>query len=433
MDDIYLKVYLDKSELHETNGGLDLTFEEGTMSREAQNRYAQIKNALEGGYLSNLIESLVEGETYSSELLNESQMELLHSLVSSVTSEVGRALVAITVMQLTIKAILPAQSVMLHKGSSSSTSFSWKEGISMRSLDKYYITPVLRKYDLMRLNADGFMMTRSLAENYPYSKVYKAKLRGARKEWLEVVSMLEKDQLNAEDALKYLLSLLINRADNFTTLADKVLGVVAKTQLKSVSEASSLIRKHIDSSGYKARLFEISIHSYFQALQDLKALDGLTINPLSQMRSANKKHGNIGDVELLDGNEIVVSWDAKYGKEYLRDEIEELYEKITSKEYVLKDVGFVTSSKPVIDEEITSRLSELLDLTGNQIEILSFESWLDKYTKDVGGVKDDVLAQAWLIAYTESLAQKRREVAPIDEPCNAWLESLLVILSNDTD
>lgn len=425
MDDIYLKVYLNKSELHEGQDNLVLTFEEGVMSDAAIKRYAAIKSQLEASYLGQLIDGLIEGTTYTSDNLTDQHIQLLNRLVGSVTSEVGRALVAITIMQLTIKALAPEQSVMLHKGSPSGSSFSWKEGISMRTLDKYYITPVLRRYDLIRLNADGIMMTRSLAENYPYSKLYKAQIKGARDEWLEIVLQLEKNTIPAEDALKYLLSLLINRASNFKELADKVLGKIAKLDVKSLGQVRSLIQKHIDASGYKARLFEISIHSYFQALDDLNLLDGLNVKPLSQMRSANKKHGNIGDVELLDGQEIVVAWDAKYGKEYLRDELEEIYEKITKKPYGLQAIGFVTSSNPLLDEEITSRIAEINDLSGNQIEILTFDAWLHKYAKEYGEADSLAIAKAWLKAYAESLAQKRRPAAPIDEPCNAWLESLL--------
>jgi hypothetical protein len=423
MDDVYLKVYLDRSELHEN--GLLLTFEEGAASEEAKRRYAEIKTSLENGYLTNTIDSLIAGSIPSSEQLSDEQMELIKRLVDSVTSEVGRALIGITILQLTVKAVVPEQSIMLHKGSSSSSSFSWKEGISMRSLDKYYITPILRRYELLRLNADGFMMTRSLAENYPYSKVYKAQLKGARVEWLEIVSQLEKGQLNSEEALKYMLSLLINRASGFTELANSVIQASEQISEPSFESVYEIISEHISSSGYKARLFEIAMHSYFQAMQDLRSLDGLDLLPLSQMRSANKKHGNIGDIELLDGQDIVVSWDAKYGKEYLRDEIEELHDKIMGRTTAITRLGFVVSGTPLIDDEIKSRIAEILELTGNQIDILTFAQWLNEYRGDVDSSQ---LGKAWLKAYVESLGQKRREVAPIDEPCNAWLTSLKDIL-----
>ena len=118
-------------------------------------------------------------------------------------------------MQLTIKSIAPEQNIRLHKGSVNRNSFSWQDGISMRVLDKNYVTPVLRKYNLLRLNADGFMMTRSLAENYPYTKLYKARLRGAREQWLNIVEILENGETTPLIALQYLISLLLNQASDF--------------------------------------------------------------------------------------------------------------------------------------------------------------------------------------------------------------------------
>ncbi|WP_223824082.1 hypothetical protein, partial [Candidatus Enterovibrio escicola] len=88
-----------------------------------------------------------------------------------IPARIGRGFTAIL---LTIKSICSEQSIRLHKGSAGGSTFSWKNGIPMRVLDKKYNTPVLRKYDLIRMNADGVFMTRSLAENYPYSELYKA-------------------------------------------------------------------------------------------------------------------------------------------------------------------------------------------------------------------------------------------------------------------
>ena len=81
----------------------------------------------------------------------------MDKLIESVTSEVGRALVGLTILQLCIKSIEPEQNIRLHKGSTNTREFSWRDEISMRSLEKKYITPVLREYELLRLNADGFM------------------------------------------------------------------------------------------------------------------------------------------------------------------------------------------------------------------------------------------------------------------------------------
>jgi len=68
----------------------------------------------------------------------------------------------------------------------------------------------------------------------------------------------------------------------------------------------------------------------------------MILKPLSQMRFANKKHGNIGDIELIENGDIVASWDAKYGKSYLREEVEEVCEKISGHDNI-QVVGFVTN------------------------------------------------------------------------------------------
>ncbi len=33
----------------------------------------------------------------------------------------------------------------------------------------------------------------------------------------------------------------------------------------------------------------------------------------------------------------------------------------------------------------------------------------------------DEIADKWLIAVVESFVQKRQEIAPVDEPCEAWI------------
>ena len=46
-------------------------------------------------------------------------------------------------------------------------------------------------------------------------------------------------------------------------------------------------------------------------MQETLTFPNCSLKPLSQMRSANKKHGNIGDIELLEDRQIVEAWDAK--------------------------------------------------------------------------------------------------------------------------
>ena len=166
----------------------------------------------------------------------------------------------------------------------------------MRVLDKNYVTPALRKYDLIKLNADGIMMTRSLAENYPYTKLYKAQVRGAREHWLNIVEALESGRTEASSTLKYLIFLLLDKTSRFGFLSSELEKISRAFLSKdtSLDKVKRVVFSHIEKSDHAARLMEISMHALMQASIKTGTFEGLELRPLSQMRSSNKKHGNIG-------------------------------------------------------------------------------------------------------------------------------------------
>lgn len=426
MSEPHLRIFYDRSILVDTEGR-ERVFHEGKPSAAAMARLSKIREALSQDYLRKIIEECREPDTQIDDL-PDNQSKLLEVLVDSVTSEVGRALVGLTVMQLCIKCIEPDQCIRLHKSGRGRGAFSWADGIPMRALDKPFITPILREFDLLRLNADGFMMTRSLAENYPYSKLYKAAIRGARTEWLEIVDLLENGSMGPEVALKYLITLLINRSGRFLALADLAVEVTSRylEQVPTADEVVQLIKTFVEKSSYSARVFEISLHALFQVLEDRLVLTGDLI-PLSQMRSANKKHGNVGDIEVTIGHgmlEIVEAWDAKYGKTYLRDELEELSEKMNAHPS-LGTAGFVVDGQPDLRQEILERIQDISELHDVEIHIVSFDEWVHRQMARVEADHDEI-ARDWIRAFVESLCQRRRGRAPIDEPSDIWVTELIV-------
>lgn len=431
VEESYLKVYSNKSE-YVVSGNTE-TFTEGKVTDLTTVRMRLIKDSFGNDFLENIMTEL-KTQTIDFDDLDDIAKENISILVDSVTSEAGRAIVALTVMQMSIKSITSEQNIRLHKGSASKASFSWEDGISMRTLDKTYVTPFLRKYNLIKLNADGFMMTRSLAENYPYTKLYKAQLRGAKKQWLNIVDLLETQDFNSKLALQYILTLLLNKATDFNDSCDKLIDTTTSffSTSKTYNDVKNIIIKHIEDSDHAARLFEVSIHSLLQVVIEVDTFPTYELKPLSQMRSANKKHGNIGDIELLESGEIIVTWDAKYGKSYLRDELDEISEKLIHHDKV-EIIGFVTTETPSRNQEIERKIIEIKEAYGLEIQILQFNDWVEYYIKkvtDTGLLTKDELAKKWLIAYTESLAQKRREIAPIDEPCYEWVSLLTDLLEN---
>lgn len=431
MKESYLTIYDTRSVLNSENGDT-AEFEEGKVSDGAKLRIANIRKALESGFLEEIIKKTIDQDVEIDDFSPE-HLLTLRNLVDSVTSEVGRAIIGLTVLQLTIKSIEPTQSIRLHKASNSSKSFSWKEGIPMRTIDQNYITPVLRKFNLLKLNSFGFMMTRTLAENYPYTKLYKAGIRGAKGEWVKIVEWLESGELNPLEALKLFVALLHNRSENFLKLSNELMINVSEYNKagKTSAEIRLFLTDYIQNSNYSARLFEIAIHSFFQVIVEMDKMSCF-LKPLSQMRSANKKHGNIGDIELTKSEgrlDIVEAWDAKYGKTYFRDELEEINDKLRLHPDA-ELVGIISDKKPDVKDEITRRISDLEELHGVLILIMSFDDWIDFQLKDFEIEDLETFHRDWLTEIAKYICQLKRDIAPIDEPTYEWVKELNEIINS---
>lgn len=420
-EEMHLDVYSNRSELH--YDGETTIFQEGTQNSKTQERYNHIKSVLDDGFLD-LMYRVNSQFDFSN--IDDDTIKLLKNLVDGITSEVGRALVGLTFLQLTVKAISPEQSIRLHKGGIRSNSFSWVNGISLRTLDRGYSTPFLREKGLLNVNRDGVMMTRSLAENYPYSQLYKAEMRGPFKEWILIVDALESGKMNPAIGLQYLLSLLRNRSDKFNALTQEAQKVLSDYKFQSFKQVTDLLMSFFDNTRYSARAFEVVIHSFMQALQ-IVCDDDLELGPLTQMRSANKKHGNVGDIELKDGRVIVEAWDAKYGKPYLYEELGELKDKIEDNPGV-QIAGFIVDKDLNLKPEIEERVDDYSNLLGVNIYLFDFKDWIDFKTEGLNISQKFILAKEWLKATVETFSRKRAAIAPIDEPCDGWLEDLIALM-----
>jgi hypothetical protein len=143
------------------------------------------------------------------------------------------------------------------------------------------------------------------------------------------------------------------------------------------------------------------------------------------------KHGDIGDIEIIRSPETLVvleSWDAKYGKPYLRDELEELNEKLAQHPEASL-VGFVVDSAPDMKEEIKNRINELQELHEVKIMICGFVEWVTIQMSRIDKSKMKITTE-WLQAFAGSLCLQRRERAPLDEPANQWVRELKIKVDN---
>lgn len=246
---------------------------------------------------------------------------------------------------------------------------------------------------------------------------------------------LENGNLDAEAALLYVLQLLWNYSEAFNALTQKTLDSletwIQKSDYLSLTEVTELIKQHFEKSETKARLLEVAIHALLQAQDELMVDIGGRLKPLMPMRTGNKKHGNIGDVEVLAGDLIVEAWDAKYDQPYLGDAVDELVEKIRLLHVSELQFGYVLYPGKKAYSEVERKIDEIEEEFGVKVQILTLDEWVHEQflRSQIAGVTERELAEVWVRAYTESLCLRRRDIAPIDEPTFIWIESLLSILT----
>lgn len=401
----------------------------GDQSGAARERQQKVEYALEAGYLDGQYTTVVANELDFTEL-DATDQELIETLVASIDANKGRALTGLTVLQLTIKAITPAQDIRLHKGNQQLNEFSFVEGMSMRSIDNEYVTSFLRENDLLYVNGSGVMLTRTFAENYPYTPMYRAQIRGPKDEWLQLVERVEHGQTDPELLLQYLLHCLIKRRELVQQLSEEVVSQVhaIDSEVVDTETAVNTITDHLANAPHDARLHEVALHSLYQELVAHNLRDA-ALKDLTQLRSADKKHGNIADIELVDPADdytIYQAWDMKVGKDDLTESLNEMDEKLEDHPET-EHVGYVVDSD--VDLSVTERggcdtLADTHDLT---VRIQSFEETVTELLNELTDA--GVPPVAWLVAYTETLCRQRRDRAPVDEPALDWVQELGELLA----
>lgn len=428
----HIRVYSDRHEIHRSGEHLE-THSTDDRSEAAKRRSNHIKNQLEKGYLSRRLNKVAESglEDVPKELQNREEFNQLQNhlneIVEGISPNQGRALAVHTVLLLAIKSIEPEQSIRLHKSS------IWKEGLPMRGIDSEYIAREISDRDLVRVNRDGVMMTRTLAENLPYGIAYPAEIKGPQRAWGQVIETLEEtdDGDLAEGALHYLLLTLHNRGEDARELNNAATEELNTLLSEGVTEKDSLgiIKEHIRRSPHAARLLEVALHSLYQPLDQVNELEGV-LKPLTQMRSADQKHGNVADIEIVDSDDefhIYEALDGKHGHEPMLREIKDLGPKLEQHpetEYV----AFVTTAEHVLPNKVKEEQEQLMREHDVIIEFETLNQISQRMLQwyEQAGLEP----KNWLVAYVQTLTHQRQEIAPIHEPTPKWVGVLVDVMEN---
>lgn len=431
-----IHIYIDeRGEVHR--------FEVGKPSEETQRRYQNVISALDSGKFRSLLDEATNlSERDEEPDIAEEHAALLSDVAKGIHNK-GRGIAGVCCAQLFTKSVESDLSTRLHKGGEPSGDFSWREGWSLRQVDDKDDVGTgveLNRRGILYSNTDGgAVMTRTLAESEPFTQLYEPAVAGPRQAWLDVVDSLEREELDPENGLVYLLKRLIDEkrlTEEFTEQVLELVSQFVKTE-PSAEEVRDLIATHVGQADQGAPLLEIAVHSFLQVIEDVGSLTGELVQ-LQTLTSPDRRGGestrevrDLGDVQTTVDGGIRAAWDAKLDITITHEELASLEEKLNS-EMMPGSIGYVTLDEPGLGEEVDSQ-PDGLEVAGIDVELYSLENFTEKYPQTTDNETLPIEPANWLIAYVETLARQRPERAVVRESPLAWLESLQELLSERYD
>ncbi|MFY4812582.1 hypothetical protein ACOJIV_07685 [Haloarcula sp. AONF1] len=418
-------------------------FEVGQPSKETKRRYQNVISALDSGEFRSLLDEATSLSEQDEEPdIDDGHAALLSDVAKGIHGD-GRGIAGVCCAQLFTKSIEPGLTVRLHKGGKSTEDFSWREGWSLRQVDNRADVGTgveLNRRGILYSNTDGgAVMTRTLAESEPFTNVYEPAVAGPRQAWLEVVDSIEREELDPERGIIYLLKRLVDEKRLTEEFTEQILELVAQfaTTEPSMGEVRDLISAHVRQADRGAPLLEIAVHSFLQVIEDAGSLTGELVQ-LQTLTSPDRRGGestrevrDLGDVQLTTDGSVRVAWDAKLDITITHEELASLEEKLGSG-MMPNRVGYTTLDEPELGSEVDDQ-PEDLEVDGLNLELYSLEGFIKEYTKATDSRSQTVEPADWLVSYVETLARQRPDRAVVRESPLSWLEGLQELLGDRYD
>ena len=234
-------------------------------------------------------------------------------------SESNKGVLSVCMTLILKKIMSPEQDIRKHQA-------GMQDGFSARGLDTTHVTPFLRKYKFPYMVAGAGALTRSLEQSAPYDINYPGKITPAvvRNAFLQCADCIQNKNINANDALCYLLNGLVKyRKRNESVKLENPDG------LPIVSIVQNIETHFTMASRGGSHLPVLAIYAiYKQMVTEMEKYKNCRLCELQAHNSPDAKSGFLGDVQINDskGNPIEAV-EIKHGIQLTPDLVTACYEK----------------------------------------------------------------------------------------------------------
>lgn len=298
----------------------------------------------------------------------------------------------------------------------------YEGGFSARGVDTHVTVPFLQSKGLpYNVETHWLSQTLSFAGSYTPDVVLKTTPKSAGPDFIKLVNYIQNAE-NVEQVMGIIYVLLAG------LIIERNKGDIPLTKPKnlSIDNVMRLLHFHFTKSYKKnaPRLPQVAIYAIYQCLMNtVGRCSEMTLMPLERMKTANRKSGTVGDIDLHDSQDRPIeAVEIKYEIWINKSHVLEATQKVMS-EAVAR--YFILSTKPVLEEdkeEIEKIKADFLQSNGCEII--------------VNGVYDTIKYYLRLLKSTNDFINNYTELLSNDPDLNfehkiAWNAVCKEVLSNN--
>lgn len=290
----------------------------------------------------------------------------------------------------------PDQDIRRHKS-------EHENGFSARGIDTKVTVPFLQKQGLpYNVETHWLSQTLSFAGPFMPDLILKTVPKVAGKDLVAVANMIQ--NAPTKDIIKKYVILLLEQM-----IEERNKGNIPLTKPKnlSIDQVMMLLHKHFSTAYEKnaPRLPQVAIYAIYKCLMDeVERYASFELRPLERMKTANRKSGTVGDIDLWKDGRPIEAVEIKYEVHVGLSHVTEAIQKVSTESV---ERYFILSTTTPVEEELEDMEKLKLDfLKRNGCEII------------VNGVYDSIKYYLRLLQSTNDFINFYTELLAIDPDLN---------------
>lgn len=271
------------------------------------------------------------------------------------------------------KIVKPGQDVRYHKA-------ELQNGFAARDYDSRVTIPFLIDHDLPR-NVETHWLTQafSFAGAYLPDLIIKTVPKRVGPLAIEVVNIVE-----AQQDMAVTRRLVVAMLVELIKIRNAGRVVLTRPKGLSIDAVIVLVRSYLNVrfQTNTPRIPQVLIYAIYQCLlESVDRYEGLELEPLGRMKSADRKAGTVGDIVVTDGGKPMEAVETKLGHRINIGHVSEVMEKVRSESvrryYILSDAGIEDGDAKVI----STTISDFLRQNGCEIIVNGLTATLSYYLR----------------------------------------------------